>query len=75
MRQINDSPHESLPTGVTPNHVMFGRKRKAENRDLPNMRGVIITISEDFINRICATKNSSATNSGPHRAGQQRRQN
>ena len=23
MRQINDSPHESLPTGVTPFHIMF----------------------------------------------------
>ena len=57
MRQINDSPHESLPTGVTPNHVMFGRKRKAENRDSPNMRGVIVTISEETINHICATKN------------------
>ena len=56
MKQINDSTHESLSTGVTPNHVMFGRKRKAENRDPPNMRGVIITISEDTIDRVCPVR-------------------
>ena len=55
MQQINDSPHASLPTGITPNIVVFNRKRKAETRDPPRQRGIIMTISEGAIDHICST--------------------
>ena len=52
MKQINYSPHESLPVGVTPNIVMFGWKRKLEIREPPNERGNIMIITEDLIDRV-----------------------
>ena len=55
MKQINNSPHESLPTGVTPNHVMFGRKQRLEAREPPAKRGIVMAISEEMINRVCST--------------------
>ena len=55
MKQINNSPHESLPTGVTPNHVMFGRKQRLEAREPPATRGIVMAISEEMINRVCST--------------------
>ena len=54
MQQINDSPHESLPSGITPNVVVFNWKRKAVTQDPPRLRGVIMLISEGAINRICS---------------------
>ena len=55
MRQINNSPHESLPNGITPNIVVFGRKKNAEIREPPSRRGIVMTISEDIIDRVCST--------------------
>ena len=53
MKQINDSPHLSLPVGITPNIVMFGRTQRTKHRDLLSNRGVVITISKETIDRIC----------------------
>ena len=58
MKQINESPHEGLPIGVTPNVVVFGRKRKMQTRDPPSKRGIIMAVSEDAINRICSSDTS-----------------
>ena len=63
MKQINNLPYKSLPTRVTLNHIIFGQKRKAENQDLPNIRDIIITISEDTINYIYATRNPNINES------------
>ena len=57
IKQINNSPYQSLPTRVTPNHVIFGQKYKAETQDLPSIRDIIVIVSEDTIDYIYRTKN------------------
>ena len=64
MKQINNSLHESLPTGVTPNHVMFGQKRQTDTREPLSTRGLIMAISEETINCICNINNPDINEPG-----------
>ena len=64
MKQINDSPHESLPTGVTPNHVMFSRKRQTDTREPLSTRGLVMAVSEETINRVCSIDKPDINESG-----------
>ena len=54
MQQINNLLHESLPSEIMPNIIIFNQKCKVETQDPPRLRRIIMLISEDVINYICS---------------------